>query len=422
MTKRHFPVAVIGAGPYGLSLSAHLAARGCMPALFGRPMDSWRFGTPPGMRLKSEGFASSLSDPDGELTLKSFCRSAGLAYADINLPTPVGTFIAYGEAFQKRFAPQLDTRLARQIRKIPRGFEIELEDGTSVTAAQCAIATGLQGFEYVPEALRPLSRERLAHTAKLHDYSVFAGARILVVGAGASATNAAGELLREGADVTLACRDSQLRFYPGGDQRGLKDALTAPMSPIGPGWGKWAASHFPGVFRSLPERVRVKIVDSTLGPAPAWYVREEIEGKIAVLAGQTITAARETTDGVEIEMTDREGVRSTPVFDYVIAGTGYRVDVDRLRFLSPALRTGLARVGGAPKLSRSFETSISGLYFLGVTAAYQFGPALRFVCGAEYASRCASAAMVAAMSSRTVEAEEGRPDFKVAGLNAPTRG
>jgi len=172
----------------------------------------------------------------------------------------------------------------------------------------------------------------------------------------------------------------------------------------------------------LPERVRVKIVDSTLGPAPAWYVREEIEGKIAVLAGQTITAARETTDGVEIEMTDREGVRSTPVFDYVIAGTGYRVDVDRLRFLSPALRTGLARVGGAPKLSRSFETSISGLYFLGVTAAYQFGPALRFVCGAEYASRCASAAMVAAMSSRTVEAEEGRPDFKVAGLNAPTRG
>ncbi len=341
MTKRHIPVAVIGAGPYGLSLSAHLSAQGCTPAIFGRPMESWRYGTPPGMRLKSEGFASSLSEPSGEFTLKAFCKSAGLAYADINLPTPVGTFISYGDAFQKRFAPQLDRRMARQIRKIPRGFEIELEDGSSVTAGQCAIATGLQGFEYVPEPLRPLSRERLAHTAKLHDYSVYKGARVLVVGAGASATNAAGELLREGADVTLSCRSPQLRFYPGGLPRTFKDSLTAPLSPIGPGWAKWAASYFPGVFRSLPQSLRVKIVERTLGPAPAWFVRDEIEGKIGMLAGRSVSAARETAEGVEIEMIDREGGRSTHMFDYVIAGTGYRVDVDRLRFLSSALRTGL---------------------------------------------------------------------------------
>jgi thioredoxin reductase len=250
---------------------------------------------------------------------------------------------------------------------------------------------------------------------------VFKGARVLVVGAGASATNAAGELLREGADVTLSCRIPQLLFYPGGPPRTFKDSLTAPLSPIGPGWAKWAASYFPGVFRSLPRSVRVKIVDRTLGPAPAWFVRDEIEGKIGMLAGQSVSASHETAEGVEIEMTDREGGRSTHTFDYVIAGTGYRVDVDRLRFLSSALRTGLTRVGGAPRLSRRFETSISGLYFLGVTAAYQFGPALRFVCGAEYASRVASAAMVAAMSRRPVEVEEPRPDFNVAGLNAPTR-
>ena len=35
-------VAVIGAGPYGLSLAAHLRARGADIRVFGFPMQSWR--------------------------------------------------------------------------------------------------------------------------------------------------------------------------------------------------------------------------------------------------------------------------------------------------------------------------------------------------------------------------------------------
>jgi cation diffusion facilitator CzcD-associated flavoprotein CzcO len=419
MTQRHVQVAVIGAGPYGLSLSAHLSARGCAPAVFGRPMESWRFGAPPSMRLKSEGFASSLSDPKAEFTLKSFCRSEGLAYADIDLPTPIATFIAYGQAFQKRYAPQLDTRRAREIRKSPEGFEIELEDGTSLTASQCAIATGLMGFEHIPEPLRELSRAQLAHTAELHDYSVFSRRRVLVVGAGASATNAAAELLRHGAEVTLACRD-ELRFYPGGQKRSWKDAVLAPLSPIGPGWSKWAVSRFPQAFRALPEHMRVWIVDNTLGPAPGWFVREEIEGKIAVLAGRRILAARERGEDAEIDMIDREGARATHAFDHVIVGSGYRVDVDRLGFLSAELRAGLARVGGAPRLSRNFESSIPGLYFLGVSAAYHFGPAFRFVCGADYAARRVSRSIAA--RGRAAQVRDARAGFGAVGLNAPGRG
>src|SRR5262245_44408563 len=75
-------VAIIGAGPYGLSIAAHLQARGIEFRIFGSPMHSWRTQMPAGMFLKSEGFASSLYDPGGRFTLKRFCAEGGLPYAD----------------------------------------------------------------------------------------------------------------------------------------------------------------------------------------------------------------------------------------------------------------------------------------------------------------------------------------------------
>jgi 2-polyprenyl-6-methoxyphenol hydroxylase-like FAD-dependent oxidoreductase len=67
-------IAIIGAGPYGLSLAAHLAAAGLDFRIFGRPMQFWREHMPEGMVLKSEGFASSLWHPHGALTLKEYCQ------------------------------------------------------------------------------------------------------------------------------------------------------------------------------------------------------------------------------------------------------------------------------------------------------------------------------------------------------------
>ena len=61
-------VAIIGAGPYGLSLAAHLSAAGLSYRHFGVPMRLWRGAMPKGMYLKSQGFASNLSDPEGTHT------------------------------------------------------------------------------------------------------------------------------------------------------------------------------------------------------------------------------------------------------------------------------------------------------------------------------------------------------------------
>ena len=58
MTNR-CQIAIVGAGPYGLSLAAHLGARGADFQIFGEPMSFWQANMPKGMHLKSDGFASN---------------------------------------------------------------------------------------------------------------------------------------------------------------------------------------------------------------------------------------------------------------------------------------------------------------------------------------------------------------------------
>ena len=65
--------AIVGAGPYGLSVAAHFRHLGIPFRIFGRPMDSWLVHMPKGMMLKSDGFASNLYDPEDRFTLKQFC-------------------------------------------------------------------------------------------------------------------------------------------------------------------------------------------------------------------------------------------------------------------------------------------------------------------------------------------------------------
>jgi hypothetical protein len=70
----------------------------------------------------------------------------------------------------------------------------------------------------------------------------------------------------------------------------------------------------------------------------------------------------------------------------VLLGTGYRVDIERYPFLSAQVLAKIERVGGFPVLDKGFETSLPGMHFVGAPAAWSFGPLMRFVAGAEFAS------------------------------------
>jgi cation diffusion facilitator CzcD-associated flavoprotein CzcO len=199
-------VAIIGAGPYGLSLAAHLAAANVSVRVFGQPMQFWRTNMLEGMVLKSEGFASNLWHPDGALTLRDFCADRGLPYKDSGLPIPVDTFCAYGEAFQKRFVPMLDERPVAKLDRDPDGYLLRLRDGTTVTANRVVIATGIGSFPFTPPELAPIAGSLCSHSIEHHSLDRFTGQDVLIIGGGASGVELAGLMSAKGSHVTVVTR------------------------------------------------------------------------------------------------------------------------------------------------------------------------------------------------------------------------
>src|SRR5579862_4173072 len=202
-------VAIIGAGPYGLSLAAHLSALGVAHRIFGRPMQGWIDGTPAGMLLKSEGFASNLSDPADENTLKRFCSARGVPYADLGMPVGREVFIAYGLDFAKRLVPHLEEKLVASVEPERDAFHLRCEDGEAVVARRVIVAVGLAPFAYLPPPFSSLPADRRSHSIDVPEPKRFAGRDVMVVGGGASAIDLAALLCEAGATVTLAARRQQ---------------------------------------------------------------------------------------------------------------------------------------------------------------------------------------------------------------------
>lgn len=385
--QRPVDVAIIGAGPYGLSVAAHLRAQGVSVRIFGSPMQAWRESMPAGMRLKSEGFASSLSDPQGEMTLGAYCAQRNIPYADTGVAVPLELFVAYGEAFQKQFAPQLENTMVTGVEPAAHGYDLRLQTGEVVAARKVVVASGIRAFDHMPAELSHLPSEYLSHSAAFGEATHLAGRDVVVVGGGSSAVDVIALLRRSGARVRGVTRRSAIRFQSPLGQRSLWQKIKAPMTGLGPGWKSVLCVKAPLLFHAMPEKFRVDVVRRYLGPAPGWFVRDQIEGHVPFMLECDVIASA-VVEG-RVHLTLRRPDKSTEIVttDHVVAATGYQVDLRRLAFLGETILKGLRLTAGAPALSRHFESSLPGLYFVGTAAANSFGPMLRFAYGADYAAR-----------------------------------
>jgi len=398
-------VAIIGSGPYGLSAAAHLSARGVHFRIFGHPMSTWIKHMPKGMRLKSEGFASCLYDPKSQLTLEKYCEERNLPYQDVGLPVPLETFSSYGLEFQRRFVPNLERKQVTSLNQQSAGFRISLDDGEVVDTRKVVIAVGLSYFKHVPPPLSEIPEEFVTHSWEHGPVDRFQGREVAVVGAGASALDLASILHQIGASVQVISRKPEIRFQ-GEPQvrRSLLDRFRSPMTTIGPGWQSVFCTETPLLFRQLPEWLRLEAVKRILGPAPCWFTKEEVLGKVPFHTGVSITNVRARKSRLSLELTDNAGARRVLSADHVVAATGYKVDLRRIAFFSRDLLSKIDSVEQTPVLSSNFECSLPGLYFLGILAANTFGPLLRFACGAGFAARRLSHHLARSASFDPVEA------------------
>ncbi len=386
---RSDPVAIVGAGPYGLALAAHLRARRVPFRIFGEPMSSWRENMPAGMRLKSELPASSISDPAGAYSLEAFYRESGRDPATLE-PVELETFSEYGLWFARALVSDLEETSVRRVAAADGlGFEVELETGERFRAAAVVVAAGHLSFAQLPPELRALPEGVVSHSSAYGEPAPLDGRRVAVLGAGQSALETAVLLERAGAHPTLVARTDALVWnpVPPGPVRPLRARLRAPTSGLGPGWRVLFYSELPQVFRRLPVQRRLRLVRETLGPAGAWWLREAFERSVPVLLGCRLEAAASDGDGVRLRLRAADGQAQELAVDHVVAATGYRVDVSRLDFLDSGLVARLELVDGSPVLRRGFESSVPGVSFVGLAAAASFGPVMRFVYGSGFAAR-----------------------------------
>jgi cation diffusion facilitator CzcD-associated flavoprotein CzcO len=379
-------VAIIGAGPYGLSIASHLRAHDVPFRIFGPPLETWRRHMPAGMSLKSDGFASNLSDPRCEGTLAAYCAEHRIPYHDTAVAVDLDVFNAYAAAFQQRFVPELENRQVVSLERRDGSFVLQLDDGRLVSADHVVCAIGITYFSHIPGELAGLPLDLVTHSYAHHDLSGFAGRDVTVIGGGSSAVDIATLLAEAGAKTSLIARGTTLRFFsePVPGPRSRWQRLRHPSSGLGPGMRSWLCQNVPGLFRFLPGNARSEIVRRHLGPKSAWAMKARLEAAVDVRLGEAVDAAIEENGRVRLILRTADGDKHDLVTDHVVAATGYYPDVSKIDFINAELRSSIRTHARMAVLSGNFESSVRGLYFVGPSAADSFGPLMRFMVGAEF--------------------------------------
>ncbi len=373
-------VTIVGAGPYGLSSTAYLRAAGVEARVFGEPMSFWENQMPAGMFLRSNAAASVIADPGKKLTLDAYCRENG---NHLPKPLPLERFVAYGHWYQRQAVPDVDRRQVASIDLDPRGFRIGLADGEQFVSRRVVVAAGISTFALRPTEFDKVPLELASHSSQHNDLRRFKGQRVVVIGAGQSALESAALFKEAGVEVEVIARQKTLNWvglHPKLHHLGVISWLLYSDRDVGPA-GLSRLLAMPHLFRKFPRGFQDRTAYRAIRPAGAGWLQPRLES-VPITLGRKVISATATGSQLHLKLDDG----TDRLVDHALLATGFRVDVRKHQFLSPAIMQRLEIANGYPVLKAGLECSIPGLHFVGKPAAWSFGPLLGFVSGAEFAS------------------------------------
>src|SRR5215475_8537656 len=372
-------VAIVGAGPFGLSTATYLKNKGVGVAIFGDPMSFWRDHMPAGMYLRSNWPASHISDPHNKLTLDHYKADAGVEFKQ---PVPLQNFVEYGQWYQQKAVPELKRCQVAGIENSNGHFKVTLADGAALTSKRVIIATGIAPFPWMPKAFECLPKSHVTHTSDHCDLSRFRGQSVLIIGSGQSALDAARLLYAMETKVEVVGRQKQIRWV--GEhvwlhKLGFISWCLYSNFDVGPA-GLSRLVGFPNIFKLLPRSLQDPLSYRSIRPAGTGWQRPYL-ANVPMTLNCEATSVQVQGGKVHLKLSNGSG----RVADHVIVATGYKADVDRYSFFSAAIRSALQTVSGSPVLGRGLESSFPGLHFVGKPAGWSFGPLLNFVSGTHFA-------------------------------------
>ncbi|MFL9990348.1 NAD(P)-binding domain-containing protein [Paraburkholderia sediminicola] len=378
--------AIIGAGPYGSSLAAHLSAAGVAHQILGQPMRAWINFMPPGMLLRSEAFASNLHAPQRGFTLEDYYRQKGMRYQPMGMELPLETFVDYACWFQSNLVENIQAVDVVNLRRVDGHFQLALSDGRSLVARKVVIALGLKGFAQTPVVLQGLPERYASHSALYGDLAWAQGKDVAIVGGGQSALGLAALLHEQGSRVHILMREAGVIWHPRPQaSRGILARLVRPDAGLGRGWRSLFLSEYPRLFHMLGRARRQQIMEKSYGASGAWWLRDRVVGKVTISFRTEVRSVAVEKDQVILRVIS-ENRESSVAADHVIAATGFKTDMRQHAFLSKDIVDAISVDGGLPELTSNFETQVRGLYVIGPASAHSFGPVMRFVYGARHAA------------------------------------
>jgi cation diffusion facilitator CzcD-associated flavoprotein CzcO len=358
---------IIGAGPFGLAISAQASHLGIEHLILGKPMEFWRNNMPKGMYLRSA--CDWHLDPLDIHTIETFLQSEGKTARDVE-PLSLEFYQSYAEWFQKQkqitplpvYIRQLDHSTANNY------FVVSTTDDNPIHARNVVIAPGFKHFAHIPAELKArLPAGRFSHTCDFVDFTTARNNRYLIIGGRQSAFEWAALLVEAGASaVHLSHRH---------DSPAFKASDWSWVSPL-----VESLVENPNWFRRLSQEEKDACneklwAEGRLKVEP-WLEARLRSDRVRIWPRTEVVNCVEQESGeLLVELTNGEKLS----VDRIILATGYRMNIAQLPFLSSdSILNRLATSNGFPVLDDHFQTSIQGLFITSMPATQDFGPFFGF--------------------------------------------
>lgn len=351
-------VIIVGSGPFGISLASHAVSNNLKYKLFGYPMDFWKNQMPQDMFIRTPHEFVSFSDSKDELTVQQFSKETG---TELFTPLPRPIFIEYANWFAKKSGIEFTKEKVTKVSHNDGYYEVISESGEHYVSRNVVVATGVEHYKYLPDFLKGMPSNLVSHTSGYTKFSHLKGKKVVVLGSGQSAWEAAGLLHRDGAEVELIYR-KRTPNYAGSRENEIA------LRDVG------------NVFYNLPKVEK----ETGWGQSPgsiAHFLKPFVEGIVPQSPGVEIKKV-EMVNKDEIQITLSNGEER--LVNHIVAATGFRIDIDKVPFFDKNLLSAIDREEGYfhfPKLNESFESSFPGLYFAGPLSSHSHGPTFRFILG-----------------------------------------
>lgn len=376
-------LAIIGAGPHGLTLISHLLQkRQSLKDKFavfdpsGTWLSNWeqQFAALEIPHLRSPAVHHPHPNP---FALRKFAESRSPElFPPYDLP---GTqlFADFCQdvitefELQEQVTPLAVTSIKPLSDHLRPQFQLGLSDGKTVTARRVVLATG-SGKINIPDWVNQIKtvypQERLSHsqTVDLRKYHSLAGQRVLIVGGGLTSGHLAVGAIARGAKVHLIMRRQ----------------LSEKLFDAAPGWlgPKYLKGFFEQNWQQRWQLIQSARDGGSMTPAIATKLRKEKHlGNIILDENSQVVAAKWLSNNWQIECKNSNIYN----FDHIWLGTGTKFDVTTEPLLSEILATYPTEiVNGLPVLDNYLRWPGCELFIMGGLAALQIGPTARNLSGA----------------------------------------